>query len=219
MNPYEILGVPPTASDAQIKSAYRQRAKATHPDVCKDDGSAFAEASRAYGILMDPEMRKRFDEIGSVEDVAPMTVRQRMIQIIALLFNAALEAEAQRGTPLKHFDMMEAMRQNMRVNLDQVRIARDKHAKSVLDRQFLLKKITRKGDGENLFAEIIKQQLPELEKLRNMADIEVRAMEMATEELAAYKSEVELVQAMQMMQFGGMFGTASTSTTSVFTFR
>lgn len=219
MSPYEILGLEPTATDHQIKVAYRRRAKETHPDGKPgSDGTEFAAVSKAYAILMDPEARKRFDETGSVDDVAPLTVRQHMITSIVALFNAALNAEAQRNTSLQHFDLMEAMRQNMRHNLEEGRKKLNGFRKSLADRQVLLKRITRKDDGENLFADIIKQQLPELERIRAQADMEVRAMEMAMDELGHYKSEVELIQAMQMMQFGGMFSNQSSGNT-VFTFR
>lgn len=220
MNPYETLGVSSTATEHQIKVAYRRRAKETHPDNREDkDGTEFANVSKAYAILMDPEARKRFDETGSVDDVAPLTVRQQMITSIVALFNNALASEAQRGTSLKHFDLMEAMRQNMRHNLEQGTAKLNGLRRSVADRQVLLKRITREGDGENLFADIIKQQLPELERIRTQAEMEVRAMQMAVDELANYKSEVELIQAVQMMQFGGAFTSTGTSANSVFTFR
>lgn len=215
MNPYEILDVPATASEQQIKSAYRKRAKATHPDAQGGDGDLFAQASRAYAILMDPEARKRFDETGSIEDVAPLTIRQRMIQILVGLFNAALQVEGQRRTSLKHFDLMEAMRQQMKANLAEGRNQLATYRKALADRQVLLKRITRHDDGENLFADIIRQQLPEFERVRNLADLDVRAMEMANDELLHYKSEVELIQAVQMMQFGGAF-TGTTTRNWVF---
>ena len=63
-DPYEILGVPKTASHDEIKKAYRKLAKALHPDLHPDDAGKKAEfqaVSAAYGLLGDPEKRKRFD--------------------------------------------------------------------------------------------------------------------------------------------------------------
>ena len=62
-NPYEVLGVPKGAAEAEIKKAYRKLAKAYHPDTNKDAKAKdrFAEANAAYEILGEPEKRRQFD--------------------------------------------------------------------------------------------------------------------------------------------------------------
>jgi len=63
-NPYDILGVPRTASEAEIKKAFRKLAKTYHPDRNKDDPKAkdkFAEVNSAYEILGDAQKRGQFD--------------------------------------------------------------------------------------------------------------------------------------------------------------
>lgn len=63
---YEVLGVSKTASDAEIKSAFRKLAKKYHPDVSKEENAAekFKEAQEAYAVLADPEKRKQYDQFG-----------------------------------------------------------------------------------------------------------------------------------------------------------
>jgi molecular chaperone DnaJ len=63
---YEILGVPKTASDAEIKSAYRKMARQHHPDVDKTTGAEerFKELSEAYQVLADPQKRQTYDQFG-----------------------------------------------------------------------------------------------------------------------------------------------------------
>uniref|UniRef100_A0A7I4CB40 J domain-containing protein n=1 Tax=Physcomitrium patens TaxID=3218 RepID=A0A7I4CB40_PHYPA len=63
---YEVLKVERMASPAQLKSAYRNLAKNHHPDVSShpDAQARFIELSNAYEILIDPEMRKIYDETG-----------------------------------------------------------------------------------------------------------------------------------------------------------
>lgn len=63
-SPYTVLGVNTTAKAEDIKSAYRQLAKIWHPDQNPDDpqaGTRFAEIAHAYKMLIDPEMRLKFD--------------------------------------------------------------------------------------------------------------------------------------------------------------
>src|SRR5260221_4140874 len=65
---YETLGVPKTASEEEIRSAFRKLARKFHPDVAKDKKQAeekFKEINEAYEVLGDPEKRKKYDELGA----------------------------------------------------------------------------------------------------------------------------------------------------------
>lgn len=69
-DPYTVLGVPRTASEKDIKSAYRKLAKANHPDQNKDDPKAqakFAEIASAYDFLTDAEKRGQYDR-GEIDE-------------------------------------------------------------------------------------------------------------------------------------------------------
>ena len=64
---YEVLGVAKTATDEDIKKAYRVLAKKYHPDMNPGDATAadkFKEASEAYAVLSDPEKRRQYDQFG-----------------------------------------------------------------------------------------------------------------------------------------------------------
>ena len=64
---YDVLGIPKSATEAEIKSAFRKKAKEFHPDLNKDNPDAaekFKEAQEAYSVLSDENKRKMYDQYG-----------------------------------------------------------------------------------------------------------------------------------------------------------
>lgn len=78
---YAVLGVARTATDAEIKQAFRKLARKYHPDVAKDKASAdgkFKEINEANEVLSDPDKRRKYDELGANWDRPErQTSRQR----------------------------------------------------------------------------------------------------------------------------------------------
>ena len=66
---YRTLGVPVTATQEQIKQAFRALAKALHPDLNRgqDTTQAFQAVNEAYGVLSDPAQRAAYDRTGSAK--------------------------------------------------------------------------------------------------------------------------------------------------------
>src|SRR6187402_451795 len=65
---YATLGLTKTASDKEIKQAFRKLARKYHPDVNPGDKAAearFKEINEAHEVLSDPEKRRKYDELGA----------------------------------------------------------------------------------------------------------------------------------------------------------
>lgn len=64
---YEVLGITKSATEDEIKSAYRKKAKKYHPDLNPGDAEAeakFKEVGEAYEVLSDPAKRQKYDQFG-----------------------------------------------------------------------------------------------------------------------------------------------------------
>ena len=68
---YEILGVPRSASQDDIRKAYRKLAHKHHPDTGKGDEAKFKEISEAYRVLSDGDKRARYDRFGTADFNVP----------------------------------------------------------------------------------------------------------------------------------------------------
>jgi len=65
---YQTLGVHKTASDEEIRAAYRKAAHQHHPDKTGGDDSRFKEINAAYQVLKDPQKRSQYDQFGQTFD-------------------------------------------------------------------------------------------------------------------------------------------------------
>ena len=83
-DPYEVLGVPRSATPEQIREAHRKLAKRYHPDLNKSPEAAerFKEAQEAYDLLSDEQKRKRFDQFGFGEDALQLRTNKGIHPII-----------------------------------------------------------------------------------------------------------------------------------------
>ncbi|PNF40918.1 hypothetical protein B7P43_G14976 [Cryptotermes secundus] len=78
-DPYKLLGIQKTATQQQIRKAYKQLAKEWHPDKNNDPAAEnrFVEINQAYELLTDPERKKHFDTFGIVVEESPQLRKKR----------------------------------------------------------------------------------------------------------------------------------------------
>ena len=149
---YEDLGVAPTASEADIKAAYRKAVKSAHPD---GGGSSemFARLQRAFHVLNDPSRRARYDQTGNsneVPDLDPELLAHRLLAQMVLDFISG-------DLDLESTDILAIAAQALRKR-------RQDHDKAILRAearvgriQQVEKRLTSKGHS-NLFSPILEQQ-------------------------------------------------------------
>lgn len=88
-NPYDILGVDKNASQEDIKKAFKDKAKNTHPDRGGNE-EEFKKIAEANMILSDPERRKYYDQTGSTKNHRP-SFEQRLVDHLDKAIVAAIE--------------------------------------------------------------------------------------------------------------------------------
>jgi curved DNA-binding protein CbpA len=82
MNPYRILGVKKKATDEEIKTAFREKAKQFHPDKEGGDSEKFSKINEAYSTLKNKESREYFDKTGSTINSKESRKINKAIEII-----------------------------------------------------------------------------------------------------------------------------------------
>lgn len=109
MDPYQELGVERDATEAEIKKAYREKAKTAHPDK-GGDREGWDRVSRALTVLTDPKARKTFDETGQFEEPTVDNDTVEAMQIIAAhvmpLINRFIAQNFDEKADLRHIDII-----------------------------------------------------------------------------------------------------------------
>src|SRR5436309_11327865 len=99
---YGLLGVARTATDEQIRSAYRKLARQYHPDVSKESGAPekFKQITEAYEVLSDPERRQRYDMFGTGQGLGDFGIGD----LFETFFGSEMRRREPRG-PMRGADL------------------------------------------------------------------------------------------------------------------
>lgn len=142
-NPYQTLGIEPTATAAEIKAAWRALCAQHHPDR-GGDPAAMAEINAAYEVLSDPQRRLAY------EDAQADTLEGTAIDMLQRLFDQVIEAESVANPVKEVWAMLDEVRKQMqgRIKVANKRMAtlrkRIKQLKSKDPRSFIHVMVERK---------------------------------------------------------------------------
>jgi len=136
MNLYDLLGVSPSASDAEIKKAYRRLAMEFHPDRNPDPAALakFQEVSAAYDVLSNDTRRARYDATGATDD---NNDDQQLVMYLKAIFDALVQKDGFIKT--NYFKKMQGALQSERVSIQS---AKNDAEKNILALEYLISKST-----------------------------------------------------------------------------
>lgn len=173
-NPYSILGLKKkTATDAEIKAAYRRQVTANHPDKHTDKSEVernayaqqFQRATWAYDILRDPQSRAYFDRHGRVRSKIDLNQLNAVDQSLIACFRDVV----QKTRDLRSTDLVYQMRLAITDRLEEVRAEIARLKDNCKEYPQLLDRFLRDDDAQNVIAESIRHDMTTMESL-----IEVR---------------------------------------------
>jgi curved DNA-binding protein CbpA len=198
-DPYALLGIARSASEAVIKTAYRKAVQTAHPDR-GGDPDAFIAIVRAFGLLSDPESRRLYDTTGIVDDEGVRSARADVRVILADMFDAAVQSAVAGRLDLMQVNFIEEMLIAVRAGLGDTRLSHQRVGREIEGLNALRIRIRRPDGEENLFVARLDQQITE--KSAELAQLgrRVALLETAIVELGNYQSETELIAALESVE-------------------
>jgi curved DNA-binding protein CbpA len=195
-DPYALLGLPRAATPGAIKSAYRQRVQTAHPDR-GGDPQEFIAVVKAFGLLSDPDARRLYDDAGIVDDDGVRTYRRDVTTILADMFDAAVETAVATGLRLERVNFVGQMRVAVEAGLADARTGLARSGRDIAALKALRQRIRRDDGAENLFVARLDTQIGAKTEQHSQIRRRVLLLETAIVELGNYRSEVELISALE----------------------
>ena len=166
MSLYEDLGVPKTADRATIKRTYRKKAQQLHPDRPGGDVNKFHAIQKAYDVLGDDARRAHYDAHGTDgQQDRPGMLMQRL----AALFMQLVESQdADRA------DLILLMREGLMNGKTKTKQDIAKLESKITKYERAKKRLTRKGQGENIFAQMLDGQISMVRRGMELGKAEIQ---------------------------------------------
>jgi len=206
-NLYAVLGLDKTASQDEIRKAYRRLAQQMHPDKHGGDADAcrlFQRIKEAYETLFDADRRKQYDTTGTV-GIDP--VDQSAKSALMALFREIIE----RMVMDENADFSSLLKTKINsAILNNKKVLRDNKKASKLIKN-LKKRVKYNGDGNNLFSVIVDDQIATIKRQMEQQELQIKTMNRSLEMLSEYENVSGDGGTVKFFQH---FGTGSTTTTT-----
>ncbi len=188
---YETLGVTKDAEPADIKSAFRKKAKAAHPDT-GGDAEAFALICRAKDVLSDSKRREKYDRTGKYEDNEPDRTEAEALQIaLQAIMHVVQQIEHYRGHKVEHYDVLRDAMTKIRADIRVMRENRDAALAQATKQRILAKRFKGKKGKPNRIAPLFEGQARQMGEQAEAAARFLPAHELALKLLADHEFEID----------------------------
>lgn len=149
---YAALGISRTATPEEIKSAYRAKAKATHPDH-GGDPQAFQQVQMAYEVLADPDRREAYDRDGTINDARIDQTNAKALGIIEQMLAQAMQQLGPDG--VVYNDVVERMREALEENRAATKRNIEDNQRAIVRLARFAKRFSVKDGKPNLLAQMV----------------------------------------------------------------
>ncbi len=210
-DPYKELGIDRDATPDEIRRAYRNRARSTHPDH-GGDSSAFHHVRQAYLLLSDKDARARYDETGYAGQQESTSRQYRMEQAALSTVGSALLA-AIDSDAVPDRDILEAASSDLEQQVNGIS-GNLRILKQLLKRYKKLRKaITYNGEGINIAQLVLQVRIAEVAKEIERYELDLEVYELALEKLEEYElDDSGFEEDAAMWRHEVLFGGAATGT-------
>lgn len=203
---YDLLGVEPTASAYELRAAYRRRAKEFHPDRNPGNPAAadlFARLASAYATLRDPALRAEYDRTGNFSEPSAAEIQRNTAKLMRDVLDSIIQS-AER--PISEIDVVKRMKSLLREGLAKIRDLKVTEERFIRDYEVLLKRIKRKDEKENVFADLITEKLILRRKQAKILQTELEYGDRALTECELYESLPDIIRSVQMGMYAASEG-------------
>lgn len=200
-DPYKTLNVDKTATQAEIKEAYKKLAQKHHPDRGGDKEKSQA-INDAYAIIGNKANRKRFDETGDHKQ--PDNRTAAINGIVSLFFLIIEQVDIENTHPLNQVHIFESVKENIKIAKNETMKVHEKRKENINKLEKVKKRITKTGDGENIIFAAIDQRIEELKKQEAETLRMIAIAELSLEILKDYDYQVEFEQFITIEQGWGI---------------